>query len=82
MHFFSYSLNIVDSTKFRDPDFGNRIGFYYEMVKWCKDNIGDENFALTSEYNSPGVAPDWYIHTATEEDMVIFKLKFLNARQG
>jgi len=74
----THSLNITNTTGFRNFTTDvSRMMFYFEMHKWCMENIGEENFQLTSEYTSPGLPADWYIHTATEEDLTVFKLKYV-----
>jgi len=75
---FEFTLNISNNTEFRDSTAYSRMMFYFETYKWCMEHIGEGNFLLMSEYRSPGLTPEWYIHTVTEEDMLVFKLKFVN----
>jgi len=78
---FEHHLNITYNTKFKDLSFDGKLLFYFEVLEWCKENIGEENFVLLSEYDAPGQPSEWYIHTVSEEDLVIFTLKFVSANE-
>jgi len=73
-----YHLNISYNTNFRDISSDGRMTNYFEMYRWCNDNLGVDNYQILSEYVGPGMQSEWYIHTATEEDMIVFKLKFVS----
>jgi hypothetical protein len=75
---FNYTLNITYITKLRDADRLEKMFIYIEMIDWCNHNLGEENFNLRTEYVSPGVEPEYVISTETEEDLVMFKLKYVD----